>query len=41
MNKDCIKADKFDLSTCGKFNKLNKRLKSKARRVENKKKIDL
>lgn len=37
MNKTCIKADKFDLSYCGKFNQLNRRLKSKQRRQENKK----
>lgn len=36
MQKDCIKADKFDLSVAGKFNRLNKRLKSKQRRRENK-----
>ena len=36
MNKDVIKADKFDLSVAGKFNQKNRRLKSKARRAENK-----
>ena len=36
MNKDCYKADKFDLSVAGKFNQKNRRLKSKARRKENK-----
>lgn len=36
MNKDCIKADKFDLSMSGKFNQKNRRLKSKARRKEDK-----
>lgn len=34
MNKDCYKADKFDLSVAGKFNQKNRRLKSKARRKE-------
>lgn len=38
-NKDCYKADKFDLSVAGKFNQKNRRLKSKARRKENKKEI--
>lgn len=32
MDKPCIKADKFDASYCGKFNQLNRRLKSKQRR---------
>ena len=36
MNKDCYKADKFDFSVAGKFNQKNRRLKSKARRKENK-----
>ena len=31
---DVYKADKFDLSTCGKFNQMNRRLRSKARRKE-------
>lgn len=39
MNKDCIKADKFDLSIAGKFNQKNRRLKSKARRRQAKKEI--
>lgn len=39
MNKDCYKADKFDLSVAGKFNQKNRRLKSKARRKENKKQM--
>lgn len=39
MNKDCIKADKFDLSISGKFNQKNRRIKSKARRKESKETI--
>lgn len=41
MDKTCIKADKFDASYCGKFNQLNRRLKSKQRRRELKKMEEL
>lgn len=37
--KDVIKADKFDLSMRGKFNQLNRRLKSKNRRKSDKRVI--
>lgn len=37
MDKPCIKADKFNASYCGKFNKLNRGLKSKQCRREMKK----
>ena len=40
MEKDCYKADKFDLSISGVFNQKNRRLKSKARRKLNKKTIN-
>lgn len=40
MNKDVYKADKLGLSTCGKYNKMKKRLRSKARRKEEKEKVN-
>lgn len=39
-NKDCIKADSVDLSVCGRFNQMNRRLKSKARRKDQKNKMN-
>ena len=34
MEKDVYKADKLGLSTCGRYNQMNRRLRSKARRKQ-------